>query len=64
MNTAVINAPMIDVLLKQWYCDTGCFLKNLTGPFTCLVSSSFYVLVMCPSYLTICMYIPVVLGLQ
>ena len=29
VDTGVISAAMIK-LLKQWYCDAGCFPKNLT----------------------------------
>ena len=29
MNTAVVSAAMICMLLKQWYSDKGCFVKKL-----------------------------------
>ena len=30
VDTGAISAAMICKLLKQWYCDAGCFPKNLT----------------------------------
>ena len=46
MDTAVVNAALVYMLLKQFYSDKGCFPKHWLSPFSNPVSSPFRILVM------------------